>query len=161
MNTTNLIAIYGAVLSTVVAGWNIYKQVTRGPKLVGSVTPNMNEFDATLLGVNSCVDLILSNRGNAETTITNVVVLCYKNRLDRWGRKYSKRATITRSPPRYKLPYKLGTGHEFRCLLLQDAELEEWSRKYLSYLCVCHSMSNRPVHFRLMPIKTKHQQAGT
>ncbi|MGA7675108.1 MAG: hypothetical protein WCA78_08690 [Rhizomicrobium sp.] len=155
MDTTALIALYGAGLSTVIAGLNIYQWWTRGPKLIGSVVSNMGDFQRVLLGGNARVELILSNRGNVETTITNLCQLGYENYLRYWLGHRKKQATIQSSPENYELPYKIGPGQEFHCSLLLDYELGEWTQKYLTYLCVYHSMADKPIHLRLMPIKTK------
>jgi|WetSurMetagenome_2_1015567.scaffolds.fasta_scaffold60446_2 hypothetical protein len=159
MEITPYIAVYGAVISTIALAWNIYRQITSGPKLIGSIVPVSSEFIAPLMGVDACFDLVVSNRGHAETVITNIVILCYKSRLDRWRGKYVKQATILSSPPKYDLPYKIGLGHEFRCRLSLDAELKGWMQKYRAFVCVWHSMGDRPVHYRLKPIQDKPTQA--
>jgi hypothetical protein len=158
MDTTDYAAIYAAVLSTVVAGWNIYKQVTSGPKLVGFVTSGMTT-PAYPLG-NKFIAISISNRGSGETTLAGISVVCYKKRIISWQRKTVKQAVIT---PKLdvladRLPHKLGPGDEFRTFFEQNNVIEDWSRKYISYLCIWHSMNNNPVKIFLKSIQIKSQQ---
>jgi hypothetical protein len=149
MNITIYIAIYGAGLSTALAIFEFYKWWTRGPKLVGTATANMRMVGGGVIDDNFYVSLMLSNRGNAETTITGVTVKCYGCGI-KW--RHGPVAVVNRQMQGYALPYKLREGGEFRCLFEQTPQIEEWSRKYRTYLCVWHSMSDKPKRFRLQPI---------
>lgn len=152
------IAIYGAALATLVAAWNFYTWWINGPKIVGSAAPNMKIFGSFPVDDNTYVSLTVSNRGNAETTITNVGTLAYISRWNFLRNKSAKAAVVNHSTYGYPLPYKLGPGHEFRSLAKQEDLIVTWSKDYLLYMCIWHSMSDKPVRFRVRPIDVKQER---
>lgn len=100
------------------------------------------------------VALNVSNRGNADTTITQVYTERYDNWLDYVFKKRHAKITVSMgSFPGYEVPFKIGPGHEFRSIMNQDARIEQASRTCRLYLCVMHSMADKPFRVRIKPIK--------
>jgi hypothetical protein len=146
------IAIYGALLSTAVALWNAYQRWRSGPKLVGHIAPNMVGYGSWAQLSGTYLALSISNRGNASTTITHVFSERYDNFLDRFLKR-RPRVTIAKSfLPDYTIPFTIGPGGEFRNLMLQSAEVEKWSRDSWFYMCIKHSMADRPCRIHVKPI---------
>lgn len=153
MQITTLVAVYGAILSTVVAGWSAYQWWKAGARLKGRVSINMTgyghmaELDGTYLL------LSVSNRGKAATTITHAFTERYKNWLSFVFKHQPKQHIIVGTLRQFSIPFKLEPGQEFASLMIQDDEVEEWSRTCRFYFCVMHTMSDRPVRSRIPAIK--------
>jgi hypothetical protein len=148
----NFIALYAAGLSTIIALWNFYQWWIKGPKLVGRAASNMVTYGGAPQDGNTYCVLTVSNRGDAPTTVTNLGLLGYKSRLQYLINRHSKAAVITAGGLGHPVPCQLVPGNEFTGFAIQNAELEKWSRDHLLFMCMWHSMSNKPFRVRLKSI---------
>ena len=151
--SSNPVAIYAAALSTCVAIWNFYQWWVKGPKLTGYLSPNMSVLGGFVPDEKSYVVLTVINRGDATTTITNLGLLGYSSWLNYLRGKPAKAGVIqpggSLSSP---VPSQLAPGHEFKGFAIQDSDLVEWSKAQLLFMCVWHSMSNKPFRVRIDPV---------
>lgn len=152
METTIVIALYGAALSTLVAGWNIYLWFSSGPNLKGIASSNMEILGTGLVDKNIYISFLVSNRGNADTTITHVGFQLFEGWLNYIRRKAAQTGLVTHPTIGDVVPKRLAPGGEFRGFMLQNNDFEEWSHLYRFYVCVWHSMSDKPLRIRLGPI---------
>jgi len=143
------IAVYAALVATLVFAWNIYVWRNSGPRL--NVTASMNmliiggygeEDDKMFLVVRA------TNIGGKRTTITNVLILSYKNFWEWLRNRPSFTAIFNNTEPAFPLPYVLDVGHNFMNKADQ-AELTGRIRDTYFYAGVEHSFSKKPVMVRL------------
>ena len=152
----NPVAIYAAMVATAVLIWDVVKWYKSGPAFRGSVSPNM-----VMIGMpgypkdQEYVVFRLSNTGSRATTLTHVGLQEYPNWLARLRRKSTRSAVINADFDPYRIPYVLEPGHDYMGMALQSDELIEWSQCGNLYGVVYHSGSDRPLAFRIPPIKTK------
>lgn len=143
------IAIYAAIVSTLVLIWDVFKWWNEGPKLRINVVPNTSlsgsikafERDITY------VMLDITNTGRSSTTILSVFICCYKNRISYWLNKKSTMFHVTKpyldSTPVYKLPYKIEPGSIWTGVISQEY-LEEFPKNFISSLEIRHSHHQKP-----------------
>lgn len=150
----NLVAIYAAIVSTLVLFWQIFTDVRAGARVQVSVTPNMKTFGGGL-GESSetyCV-LNATNVGTADTTITHVIMLAYDNWWQRLRGRPSKSFIVNHQSAAQPIPFVLEVGRTFMSLGIQNAEVEALSRDKLLFMGLYHSFAKRSVMGRVRPIK--------
>lgn len=157
MTDLNPIAAYGALLSTAVAAWNAYQWWRSGAWLKGRVSANMIGYGHMANLDSTYLMIVVSNRGKAETTVTHVSTERYKSWLDYILKRRAQKTVVTGDLPQYRLPFRLGPGHEFVSVMQQDREVEDWSRKYRFYVGIFHSMSDQPFRIRVPVIAAAHE----
>ncbi|MGA8027638.1 MAG: hypothetical protein WB992_10860 [Bryobacteraceae bacterium] len=149
MGITKLVAWWGAVLSTIVFLWDIYKYRKAGPRLRFRVRGGMTLVPST--DKRTFVSSEVTNYGDRPTTITNLCVAYFKKPLS--FARLRKRATINavvKNPlggP--ALPFKLEPGNVWQGLAEQTPELEKWGREGLLYFELYHSHHTKPVRQRV------------
>ena len=111
MNTTKLVAWWGALLSTIVLFWDIYKYRTAGPRLCFRVRGGIILVPSDVK--RTFVSSEVTNRGDRPTTITNLCVAYFKKpRSLAWLRNRSTINMVVKNPiggP--PLPFKLEPGN--------------------------------------------------
>ena len=162
------LAIYAAIVSTVVFVWDIVKwRRQERLYLVGSATGDMAPSGSAIavqtMG-KTLISLRVDNRGHIPCEISNMLILVYDN----WWKAVRGKAfkTIIIPDPltsltQMPLPYRLEPGGTYLGLCVQQPEHEEWSRKKRLYVGVLHNMSTRPFKVRLNAIgsaKEKHAE---
>jgi len=150
------IAIYAAVVSTVVFGWDIVKwRRQERLRLVGHASANVivgPPFGANIFYISLQVD----NRGHIPCQISSVIMWVYENRFDVLRKKTCAAFVVIDTKTDWtgqKLPYRLGPGDTYRGLCEQTTELERLSREKLLYIGVAHSMAKRPFMVRLKAVE--------
>jgi hypothetical protein len=151
---TTQIAIYAAVLSTIVFVWNVFVWWRTGPRLKVSASSNMKMFGPGVSDDSTYIVTNVSNVGTQQTTITHVVGFVYRNRWARFRNKRSETFVVNHTMPAYPLPYVLPAGQTFMSMALQDEAVEKRSRDGLLYVGIIHSFRARPVLARVHPIKS-------
>ena len=154
MDVTIYIAIYGAVISTIALGWNIYKQATSGPKLVGFTTNDTNAYgkQGFFSPREQGVLLRVMNRGNVETTIQHICLRSFRDRIGFARRIIFAELELGYDVKGNRPPHILSAGTEFCCWMPQEQYVGQ-SRATRLYFCVFHSMSDKPKYVRVWPIK--------
>lgn len=158
MDTTRLVAWWGAVLSTIVFFWDIYKYRKTGPRLRFRVREGMILIPSD--DKRTFVSSEVTNCGGRPTTITNLCAAYFKKPLLlAWLRAHlpekirRKSATINMvvknpvgGPP---LPFKLEPGSVWQGLTEQTPKLEKLGREGLLYFELYHSHNAKPVRQRV------------
>jgi len=148
---TLVIAAWGAILSTVVFLWDIYKWRTAGPRLRFSVTANMKRVDMDRPGDKgeTIIAVKATNYGDRPTTITNIGYLYYRDR--RWiPREPDKKVILTNPKWPQRPPFELKPGSRWMVSLDQTAEIEQMSREGKLFFLLFHSHTEKPVKRRLI-----------
>lgn len=127
MSSTALIAWWGAILSTGVFAWDIYKYLHAGPKLRFSVQTGMQSINMPQYEGRKLILAKVTNRGDRPTTITNLGYLYFENR-PLLPHKIADRAAIVPVPSTAQpLPFELKPGTEWVGMAIQDEEIEKWA----------------------------------
>jgi len=156
MSSTVFVAWWGAILSTIVLLWDIYKYRHAGPKLRFTVRTGMimmpSEDRRTFVFVEA------SNHGERGTTITNLGLEHFENRLS-WVsfRKRASNCAVVPSPSSAQpLPFVLESGAIWRGMVEQTAQLEQWATNGTLYTVLYHSHSVKPIRRR---VTIRHEPA--
>ena len=158
MPTTDPVAIYGAVVATGAAAWDVYKWwYSERLKLSGFVSPNMQAFgeaSTALTAGKTYTMLRIQNRGSVPCVVQLVHMRQYKNWFNQLRRKSAMQAVVNHSPLfGAPLPHRIEKGDEFSTGLLQNEEFERWSREGRLYVGISHTMSEKPFMLRVAPIE--------
>lgn len=135
------IAVYAAILSTVIAAWEFIKWRERNAIKI-TCTPNMLFFPSRDKQKYVVVKVI--NRGDRPTTITHMLGYYWKNRLDRFFDRRKKKVTafVVNSD---NVPKVIQPGEEWMGQALQNNEIEKMASEGYLYMGVIHSMGNKEV----------------
>ena len=136
--------------------WQIFKELRSGARLSATARPNMISPDN---GDDRYIVVTVVNKGNAPTTLTNLLVFMYENNYKKLRKKSKINAAMKQSMlEHYYLPYVLESGHRWVGLVDQQEILEyaeEAGGINLIYVAVEHSVSDKlkGIYLRLDEIK--------
>jgi hypothetical protein len=145
MGTTKLVAWWGAILSTVVFFWDIYKYRKAGPRLRFHVRGGVILIPSN--DKRTFVSSEVANYGDRPTTITNLCVAYFKRPLSL--ARLRNHATTNMVVKNSTLPFKLEPGNVWRGLAEQTPELERMGREGLLYFELYHSHHTKPLRRRV------------
>jgi hypothetical protein len=143
---TEVVAWWGAVLSTTVFLWDIYKWQTSGPKLRVTIKPNMETINVPEYDGKKLLIFEVANCGDRPTTITNILFVRYNSTWARLRQRASNTFFIKNPNPRQPLPCEIKPGNIWTGLGIQGDELEGRARSGQMFCVVLHSHRKR--HFK-------------
>lgn len=145
MSTSDWAAWWGAIIATIVLGWDIYKWHRSKSNIRVSASPDMqtvNQLEGRLEDDKNIVVEVVNN-GDKTTTLTHLVVKHYDSWFDRIRRKPSMQGVVMK-PVGGSIPHELAPGKRWTGLIDQK-DLEKKTPKIAYLYCgVYHSASNRP-----------------
>lgn len=143
-NITTFLAVWGAIVSTIVLVWDVYKWRRTGhPKLIIRASGNLR--DAHSNNSQKYISVKVTNIGDKPTTIGLITYRYYKTKPGKWRRQWPEQRGFFNKPMNAsaELPYKLEVGAEWSCLAVQTKEIEEMARNgYLYFEVEDTSTSN-------------------
>lgn len=148
-DVSSFVAWWGAVLSTIVFGWDIYKYVHAGPKIHFTVLTSMQTIDMPAYEGKTVIMAKATNRGDRPTTNTNWGYLYFRHRPFMRNRIPDKAAVITIQAGGQPLPFELKPGGQWVGLTVQTSEVEEWATHGTLYMVLSHSHSEKPLRQRV------------
>src|SRR5262245_25050907 len=120
--TTEIVAWWGAILSTIVLAWDIVKWWLSGPRLRITVQTNMKTVNIPEYDGMTLVSTQVDNYGDRPTTITGLGFIYYST----WWkllRKQSEGASIVGNPSLSQpIPFELKQGSSWRGLAQQTED---------------------------------------
>jgi len=149
MDWTKLLAWWGAILSTIVFGWDVYKFRSAGPRLRFSIRTGMETIGVPHYEGKALICAEVTNIGDRSTTITNLGYEHFGKGLRFINRKNDKAAVILVPSLAQPLPFELKPGAVWTGLALQD-EIEKWPTTGVLYMVLCHSHSKKPLRRRVI-----------
>ena len=155
---TNIVAWWGAILSSIVFLWDIYKWRTAGPKLRLRVQTGMEKLNAPEYEGKTLLIIEVVNYGERPTTITNAVLVSYSSFLSRLRKRHDRVFVIPIPSREQPLPFELKPGSIWRGMGVQDRSLEDAARSGCLYCLVAHSHRSAPVRQRVK-FAAAHQRA--
>src|SRR5947207_1951208 len=108
--TTEVVAWWGAVLSTVVFAWDVYKWRRTGPKVRTSARTNMKTLNIPQYDGQTLFVIEVANDGDRPTTITNVGLLYFDSAWSRFRRRPSKAFVMPNPNLTLPTPFELKPG---------------------------------------------------
>ena len=148
MDTTDIIAVYAAIVATAVFVWDIYKWIRSGARLYLSTFTEVYQSQTK----DRYIRVIVTNRGEVPTTIDGSSFLYYRDWLSRakslllliWGKPdniFPQKNTT--------LPYVLKPGDVWRGLTVLDREMEERAKQGLLFFALYASHTKKPKTIRV------------
>jgi len=128
VDTISLVAWWGAILSTIVLVWDIYKWLTSGPIVKFTAQPNMKTFGMPEREGKTYVSIRATNTGDRPTTILTVAFQSYKSVLHRLFGKPNKCFVVANPGVPHPIPFELKPGTIWDGLVLQDGNVEELAK---------------------------------
>ena len=151
MDATKFLAWWGGILATIVFIWDVWKHVSKGPRLRVTVQTNMEMVNGPPAYHNKALLMVrVVNIGDGSTTIENLGYLFFKKRPWRLKANAEKAAVVNNPNPAQRLPHELGPGGVWIGTTIQEAQIEEWATTGFLYMCLYHSHSKREVRRRVV-----------
>jgi hypothetical protein len=156
IDTTTILAFWGATLSSIVFAWDVYKYRNAGPRLRFTVLAGMvmrpAYNDATFIKSE------ITNCGDRATTLTGISVYYFEKQLS-WERIRNRptralvlddmKAGLKNLDFGTPFPCELKPGAVWRGLTPQDPQLEQWAKQGALYFDLYHSHRTKPIRRRL------------
>lgn len=134
-NLTTVLAWWGAIISTAVLAWDVYKWLKTGhPRLLLSAHGNFEQVQS-----NSAQKLIVvrvTNDGDKPTTISLITYRYYETKPSKGHKQQPKERGLFNQPiwTTSQLPYKLDVGVEWSGTFLQTEEIERMAKHGYFYI---------------------------
>jgi len=132
---TVLLAWWGAVISTGVLAWDVYKwRKTNRPRLRVTAYGEFQDMDSN--NPQKYVSLTVTNIGDKPTTLNFLTFRYYATKPKRFRKQDPDQLGVFMKMVRAtaQLPYKLDVGAEWSGLVLQTDELEKLARNGYFYV---------------------------
>jgi len=140
------VAIYAAVVSTVVLIWDIVKWRRERPQLIARIEANMVYLNSP--GRHLLVEL--TNRGGKPFTVKQVRFRHYASRFDYWRKtKNYEAGVMVEVTSGEEPPFRLDVGGMQTFTYAQDDEFSVKVRTGCMVALIDHSMSSEPVFVRI------------
>lgn len=153
-DTLDPVALYAAVVSTIVLLWEWFKWWRGEASFEVTANPNMFDLSSDIDQINPLIAIEVRNTGKVPTTITHVVLMAYKSPVHRLFDKPAKKA-IVNSGTAQRVPCEVQSGGRFLATGQQNDLVIGWSQHYALYAGVSHTLSRRPLLARIRPLKTE------
>jgi hypothetical protein len=160
MDTTTIVAWWGAVLSSVVFLWDIYKWWTAGPKIRFSVQSGMESINMPEYDGKTLILAKVTNYGDRPTTITNLGFLYFGSIWSKLRKKSDKAFIIPNPSTVQRLPFELKQGSIWSGVAIQDSQVEALAMKGRLYCVLYHSHDEKPIMARV-EIRSNTSLQGT
>jgi hypothetical protein len=142
---TDWLAFVGAITGVSSLGWNIYLQMSAGPRVSVKATPGM-KLMPTPPGDPSYVRLVVRNTGTAATTLTAVTFHAYASEKEAKELRALKSFVV----PQTTLPHRLEVGCEWSGLVKQDQEFDEFMHSDKLWCAIHHVFSETPAQVKVI-----------
>lgn len=141
-----MLAIWGAVLSSALAVWDVYKWRTSSrPRLSIFASGNMQQVGSPDKRV--FVMVKVTNTGDKATTLNILALKYYATKPRRFGRSIPTKEGIFQPNTPTPFPYKLEVGSEWTGLVEETEELKEWARNGFVYFYIVDSWTKKPKQY--------------
>jgi hypothetical protein len=145
MTGVEFLAWWGAIVSTLVLAWDIYKWKTTGAKLTITSSVNMESYNIPEYEGKKLVTANISNVGDRATTITTVALVFYKSKFHKILGKSSKVFVLPLPSTVQPLPFVINPGAIWTAIGEQDEEVKEMAAEGILTWQVFHSQNRKPV----------------
>ncbi|MEX4003613.1 hypothetical protein AB4Y38_32540 [Paraburkholderia sp. EG285A] len=139
------IAAYAAVVSTFVLGWDAYKWLRSGPRIMLSASTGMKMVGGDIEDPRSYVTVTALNVGDRPTTITNLGGMYFES----WWHAYVRRRKptqafiVTDPAPGQRIPYRFDVGAQWIGIAEQTDEVMQMARSGYLFLILYTAAGGR------------------
>ena len=144
MSDVEFLAWWGAVVSTIVLAWDIYKWKTAGAKLKITASTNMESYNIPEYEGKKLITANVSNLGDRPTTITIIALVFYKSKFHKLLKKSNKVFILPIPSTAQPLPFVIQPGEIWTGVGEQSADVKEMALEGLLEWQVFHSQSKKP-----------------
>ena len=147
--TLDPVATYAALLSTLIAFWEVLKWRARNA-IAFKCFPNMEMVPS--IDKKTYIVADFTNKGDTQTIVTNLGLYYWERWYHRFLRKKWKNFIVKED----SIPFTVQPGAIWKGMIVQNDELEQMARNGYLYVVVFHSMSQKGVMKRIkLSTKTK------
>lgn len=151
--TIDPVALYAAILSTIIAVWEIIKWRARN-RIEVRCNANMIHFPAA--NDNTYIVTTVVNKGEFPTTLTHLVMFYWENRIDRIFKKPAKTMLVNTD----QVPKVVNPGEQWMGQALQDDKVEKMASEGYLYSGIIHTMGKKEILRRVKIIKKQTKEAS-
>jgi hypothetical protein len=152
VGTIDPVALYAAILSTMIAVWEAIKWRARN-RIEVRCSANMIIVPSANNNKYICTTVV--NKGEFPTTLTHLVVFYWENRIDRTFKKPVKTMFVNTN----QVPKVVNPGEQWMVQALQDDEIEKMASEGYLYFGIIHTMGAKKI-FRRVKIKKQIEEAS-
>jgi len=156
---TDLLAVWGAFVATLVLLWDMYKYLISGPRIIMECLPNyrLTRSPPSPSDSEDHFCITVCNTGERASTITKIGFAWYKNQ---WNRIVDKRyVTFFAKNPNpydgYRFPYVLNPGTEWNGFPLQNEVEKNKPQKGILMMLLYLSHRKKPQRVRVVLTENK------
>ena len=146
----NMIALYAAIVATVVLVWDIYKWKTSGPEISLTASPNIKVLGDPELEGKTYISIEARNIGSRPTTILKLGFLYYKNWWHRVRGKHEVFLWVVHPHTQHGIPYVLQQGTVWNGLAHQNKDIEKKAKEGLLFCALFLSHTEKPRTVRVV-----------
>ena len=154
LDTTDVVAWWGAVVATSVLVWDIYKWKTSGARLRMRVSTGMvmtgNSFWNTDSPDKRHIVVNLSNYGDRSTTLTHLCFHSYPNWYARLRNRPQNSFVAANPNPSQPLPHELKNGNIWMGITDQTPDFVGYAKDGFLEAEVTHSHSTKTIKRRVV-----------
>ncbi|MCP1289782.1 hypothetical protein NK214_06215 [Chromobacterium sp. S0633] len=148
---TLFIALYAAIISTIVFVWDVYKWRQEGPDIHITTSTGMKMVGGVVPDEKTYISISADNRGSRATTITNLGLLYYKQWWKAYlCRKWRDGSFVIPNPLGQQIPHVLEAGARWSAAVNQDEDAERMIKSGYLFVVLYCSTSNKCIRCRAM-----------
>lgn len=162
MNTTDVLALWGALVATSVLIWDFFKWKSEGPKIRISANANIKVLGDESLEGGTFISIDIRNVGGGASTILKIGFVHFENRwMKLLGRRHGPFYWVVKHHSQQSLPHFIESGKVWHGLANQNEELMDLAKQGRVHLAVLFShkdslmISKSRINFDLVSSKTK------
>lgn len=151
LGPSEIAAWWGAIIATFVLVWNVIKWIKMNkPKIKISVSANNRFINNPLRSEKELwITVRVNNRGDKETTLTNITMIYYRNILTRLLRHAKDQFVVVDPGVNSPIPHVLKPGYFWDGVAKQTNEIEKMGKEGHLIIVIYYVDRNRPVKKRV------------
>lgn len=158
MSYTEIAAWWGAILSSIVFLWNLYKWKVKAARLLMWLEPNTRAFGDPAGEAKSWISVTVSNIGERPTLLQSLGIRYYAGWLQRLRNQPEISVAFPNPSQNFPLPRLLKPDDHWAGMIPQDTQdtvenhpsLEELSRTGHVMICLAYSNKRKEIRRRLV-----------
>jgi hypothetical protein len=151
--TIDPVALYAAILSTIIAVGEIIKWRARN-RIEVKCNPNIIIVPSNDNNKYVCTNVV--NKGEFPTTITHLLMFYWENRIDKMLKRKRQSFVINTN----QVPKIVNPGEQWMGQALQDDKIEKMALDGYLYFGVIHSMGKKEILRRVKIMKEQTKEAS-
>lgn len=156
--SSDFAAWWGAIVASLVFGWEIWKHVRSGPRLRITVSPNMVTAGNGVISKVQMIFVTVVNCGDQATELTHFLGVHYRTKIDMWTGKKGRTFIIPRNGAGPEVPFRLEPGSRWTGGIEQGSMVEDFGAKGVLCCGVIDAASGKATYARMPMMSLKPQR---